>query len=669
MARNEHWRIAIDTDRGQHYHAAIYAEGSVSTVTQLIPTLSPIYTADDSTDDLFTPIRYASGYLRFVDTGGLSDAIIPEGLTDRFVEIVDGNNSVVWIGYLSPQSFESPWGTVQERELPIVGALRILDSVYWPTNLTGTYSVAYVIRKCIESMGLGTNYLDYIFLPHHLGDPANFLDIKVQGMNFLEMTDNDQGDVTFEDGSTMSDVLGSICQLFGLQARLFGKSLYFSDYPLADNFDSGNVNKFQRITITNLNAHIDYGTAISSSTYLKSSLSLELLNYRGTGNSFGRLLGKRSVTFKSNINEVKSIIRLPSEKVSAISKQGTVVMYQDSVDNSYYTRSVMRGSSAANRTIGDDTCSTALTYYTPAYEYSIVPSGESSLSKTWTPAIKLDNFDSSHKLKFTSRVSGSFTNGLLYIKGDIKHTWIKRLTCQLKIGDKYYNGNRWQTTASTFYVQVDKGVNDQSQAGDDASIRDTSAVIAEDYDGKPGGYGIVVNASTILSGVVEFSITGTLSNSSGTERKDCADMLTDLEVGFIRHIDDINIVAKDENEYKATLAKQYIDDYNISCQLASDQKNKIGYGKILNADNTYLATYPFTHGSSSVSSHPEQEVIDAAAAHYGKPVRTVRATVSETNHPDSTDLLYLDDHLTLLVVAAVSRDYIHDEATIYAIEL
>ena len=94
-----YWTIPFQSVNGTDYVVRILGADED---TELIGSAEPITTQEDDNDDLFTPVRTQSGYVRFVDeTGDTLRKILPSSSLARYVELIRGG-AIVWQGYIKP---------------------------------------------------------------------------------------------------------------------------------------------------------------------------------------------------------------------------------------------------------------------------------------------------------------------------------------------------------------------------------------------------------------------------------------------------------------------------------------------------------------------------------------------------------------------------------------
>ena len=107
--------------------------GGTGTAIALKGGSQPFTTQEDTDEDIFTPIRTQSGYLRIVDDGKDANGnaleanwwkdLIPATDTSRPVTLShsEGGQTIVdWQGFMQAQTFSgSLYGDPQEREFPV----------------------------------------------------------------------------------------------------------------------------------------------------------------------------------------------------------------------------------------------------------------------------------------------------------------------------------------------------------------------------------------------------------------------------------------------------------------------------------------------------------------------------------------------------------------------
>ena len=128
FGRSVHWRIPFMALDDTPYQINIYEEGYQGSVVVLKGGAQPFITQETEDEDAFLPLRTSSGYITIVcEDAALVDAILPNEVHDRYVELVDvtpNANKVVWNGYILPEEFSNDWNTTPfELQLPVASPI------------------------------------------------------------------------------------------------------------------------------------------------------------------------------------------------------------------------------------------------------------------------------------------------------------------------------------------------------------------------------------------------------------------------------------------------------------------------------------------------------------------------------------------------------------------
>lgn len=152
------WRINFKGLPNEDYRIDIYKEPGAAQqfVTTLYGAAEPFSTQEDATDDVFTPIRKQTGYIRIVTTNkDLVKEMMPSAPFDRLVRVWKGSTNpvCVWQGYLKQQVFTQPIGDYRwQIEFPVISMLGMLQYSY--PNMAGQtwVSIASVIENGLNAI-------------------------------------------------------------------------------------------------------------------------------------------------------------------------------------------------------------------------------------------------------------------------------------------------------------------------------------------------------------------------------------------------------------------------------------------------------------------------------------------------------------------------------------
>ena len=207
----------------------------------LKPAAVPFVTQEDDTDDVFTPVRTQTGYLRIVDDGWVTDNngneipfnwrdLIPGIATDRPVEVKIGSTAV-WQGYMQAQNYGARlYGNPQEREFPLQCLLTTAEGFDIDPTQTDIKNVAWYIEQIIQNFT--TPSISYVWVQG--GQKASLLMRKrIDPQLFVNLRNDEEVEPRY----TALQCLEDICRFFGYTARTWRDSLFLTcidDSDMAD---------------------------------------------------------------------------------------------------------------------------------------------------------------------------------------------------------------------------------------------------------------------------------------------------------------------------------------------------------------------------------------------------------------------------------------------------
>ena len=170
------YRIQFKSLRSGTLYSVNIGGGTVNLTYNLKGGSQPFVTEEDSDEDMFTPIRTQTGYLRIIDDGKDADGysfdwkdLIPATDTSRPVILshVENNQTVIdWQGFMQAQDFGNTlYGNPQEREFPIQGIINVVGTTDFDAS-AGIMTVAAVINEIFRDIPL----VKYYFQNEHVID-------------------------------------------------------------------------------------------------------------------------------------------------------------------------------------------------------------------------------------------------------------------------------------------------------------------------------------------------------------------------------------------------------------------------------------------------------------------------------------------------------------------
>ena len=306
MAWYKRYRIPFQSRSGTQYMVYIYEQTSGSLVT-LTGAAEPFVTQEETDDNIYTPIRAQSGYLRVIDESGgtLLESIMPTNNLQKKVVLYTGtwnssmttftDGTVKWQGFLCAEAFTQPWdGSVNMIEFPVKSMLGALDDIQVSNSFNGgTQRIGYFLASAFEALGYTPKAL---YLSSQLYDGiASFLNIYIMPQIFFshEEIQNEGSTTSISVAMSWQNALAEIMKMYGFMMRENGENIHIAYYDGHGN--SG--------TIYTETYNWSYLWSTSPSKSVNPMFSYQLPNcfvFRSDGNTMGYFQGRNGakVTLK-----------------------------------------------------------------------------------------------------------------------------------------------------------------------------------------------------------------------------------------------------------------------------------------------------------------------------------------------------------------------------------
>ena len=223
-----HWQVKFKSLRADRlYTVSIYDDAYPgSTPIQLKGAADPFYTQEDDDDNIFTPIRTQSGYIRIIDDGGIDwRDIIPSTDTARPVTLthVENNQTVTdWIGFIQAQNFGYTLFEIPvERELPVQCPLTVVSGIDINYTQTTIQNFASLLKTIVDSIPVTSRPTRFFFQGG--ADAQSWLLKRIDWRNFTSLDDDNNIEAKY----SMQECLEKMCQFWGWTVRIKGNILYF----------------------------------------------------------------------------------------------------------------------------------------------------------------------------------------------------------------------------------------------------------------------------------------------------------------------------------------------------------------------------------------------------------------------------------------------------------
>jgi hypothetical protein len=615
--------------------------GGTGTAVPLKGGAQPFTTQEDDSEDMFTPVRTQSGYIRIVDDGLAADGVtafdwkdlIPATDTSRPVTLshVENNTTVVdWQGYMQAQTFSGVlYGNPQEREFPVQCPLSVLGGFDIETNVTELKNFAYLLRSIFSKLV----HSQFYFYHFQGGDDVQaWLLKKIDWQNFLGEDGNNVVTSEYDCYTLLEDV----CKFFGWTCRVQGTTVYFMMPEQQLHVCSFRYDDLNDLA-TGHDAHEE--------TY---SLTVKQLStFESTNNDEIVVPGVHKATVNADIHKVDDIFGIPMDEIKELFRGASVSHVQQ---GDYHHFEVEEYPTEYSNGFVDIDCYRGVFKATEDYE------GDISELHRYDFNYYLDAFGgesglNNYIIRITSKTAHSYQHGAItingeYIRPDSDTSFF--LYCYLRIGSKCWDGSSWVTQDSIFYLGMSGG-----KVGDDRSLNS----IYGDYTGKH----IPVPAAGI-GGYMDFRILGV--ETYATEQNTA--YITNLTFGFVLLNSHAENNDNTQNVYTAINDGKFDDNVAVDLIFASYNNNSFGLGIIMNEDGSYCETLSYGENGSGISAHPEQYLADRIAQRGATSHAAVSVEVTDDGY---TPEQYMVIGSKNMYPVAISHDWRDDVAILKMVEI
>ena len=204
-------------DRLNNQHVAyIDIDSGSGSVTIANGDVSPLVIEEDYNDDMLSPIRTKTGYLKIVEPNfGDYDDIFPTSPKSHVIRTEDG-----FCGYLQPQSFSDDWDAGPRiLKLPVSSPLALMQTTkFTSVGYNIKYRLLNMLRECLQIIGY-----EKIVVPRGGTQVNGFIFSFVSSLTICPFADEDnyQHHVsgTIYAPKNVSEVLEAICNYYGMMVH------------------------------------------------------------------------------------------------------------------------------------------------------------------------------------------------------------------------------------------------------------------------------------------------------------------------------------------------------------------------------------------------------------------------------------------------------------------
>lgn len=607
--------------------------GGTGTAIALKGGSQPFTTQEDTDEDIFTPIRTQSGYLRIVDDGKDANGntlsadwwkdLIPATDTSRPVTLshVENNTTIIdWQGFMQAQTFSGElYGNPQEREFPVQCALSALGGTSIKTDETAIRNFAYIIQHIFSQVPQLT-FTEFVVQGG--ADARSWLMSQIDWRNFLNI--NDDG---ISAKYTIAEVMEDVCKYWGWTARTYRQQVLLM---CADDLGE---QTYLRLSPAALSALAGGDSTAGTVESVASPISFTG-SFASRNNDEMTVRGHSKATVKAVANKQSEIISFAPKSVRDTMDAGGYTWVQDgesakvgyftTPEISSFTSQVLNGTSDSG---GGAFCRRQI------YEEDSTEDSKTSdmiLIKRYnngTPCVSLESVYETGFSGGSIELNGTIYQGATRFTGGEDPTNIRSFKMRIGIGHTRATAKwlQWSDAGGAVHTTWGSNQTEVYVLVKFAPVLKVGLKIAAQNM-------VYYNSSRIQ---VDDEIKGHLYvDFMGAEDEDWTRItpgtfqIADFSVNYSR--DKIittsagtRKMTRDRNEqkeYSAKNGKKYDSNWNADCIFASDNDMEYGYGLLMDADGDYLEKAPY----NGVQAIPEQHLADRVAAYWDSSRRVFR---------------------------------------------
>lgn len=678
------WQIPFKSLRsGETYTVNIHDANYTGTPVTLKGGADPFSTQEDDDDDLFTPIRTQSGYIRIVDDGFAADGsnpynwkdLLPLTDTDRPVTLTNAGGTIVWQGFMQAQNFGGVlYGNPQEREYPVQCALAVTECNDIDVTNHELRNFAYLLNEIISGIPVisitqivvqgGSDARQWLL---KLVDWQNFIDVDADG-NIIALYNHYQ-------------CLEDICRFWGWTARTFGQTLYLMR---ADDDDEQTFLTLSRSDLTTLAGGELAGT--TSGTWSTTAIGNE---FASVANNDFQQRGPNRATVTGNGNAA-------SNELAGFADEATEKAMEDLGWGQWLRRMIyvnVLNMEVWDADGGSFRYTKDMTSFTRPFLTGECQTGKAAFhlmeSRDHVLNDNGDTYDvitilqpyvasSAAYATLKSVYHHAFNDGIIQLHGSIYRRGTRyeniadrnyavnagKKTMRMRLGvgktrssASWFNGEEWTTTESDFLVSV-------------GNKDDILYIALGDADHRIWRSTILVNSSLVGQVFIEFLGSEDLVDINGSRDFDIEGFSMEFtrksfyyKHGIIR----TDIERSDHREYVAKNGNNVRADWNADCIYASDNDLLFGFGVIANPDGSYFSMT--TYGSSTTPERPEQHLADRVANYWATAKRMLELELLSDLIANINPMYMVTVDGSTMHPIAIGRRWSDDVTTLKLIEI
>lgn len=587
----QRYRLPFKDNKNRSYEVRVYIEGYSGPVTELTGSREAFVVEGTDEDFIYEPIRTSSATMTVLSNELLLDLF---SINNQYapVKLYKGNK-LMWTGFITPEQFTQPYKPKPDSiSIDCISAIGTLENIkYEQQTSSGFISAWALLRHIISSAngGYESVYIPHVYASSQSGYNAVenvFENISLVEENFIS------------EEMALNEVLEYWCRFFNWTCYDYEGSLYFIDADWTGDYllyDAG-LTTYGKVSPNTIN--------LQSIGFAGGDHTLDVLPgyskafVRSVNNVFDELLENE------DYNLLKIIGNTTTSRADQVEKKQFVLpmkwqpYYYDGNGN---TLSSLPGDSTD---INMKVCGAVL-LRDAVVQGRLVGGVVTETTDTdwrWEDSIQLRSITDDKKVAFTSynkpviKISGVnsvWMYGAIAISGDARYTTGSGISIgtkeydtsqksyikfQVRIGNHYWSGSSWVTSASTFDVEMEA-----TEGSPDRRVKNTKT-LEMPYEGITG-YIIPLPDNSPLLGKLEitmYAIPWTINVVDGVDKTVYGIMFKNLNISYKRKEGIIDEGEDGDRVYENVVNESYMSELDeIEFGISSYNEDGATYSKAL----------------------------------------------------------------------------------------
>ena len=596
--RSEQWTVQVITDGGSESNSLTLAA-------------SPLTIEMDDNDDMLSPVRLTTGYLRVI---GYNRSLYPSRGSQIRITVAEGHTSGTdWRGYIQPQAYDIDVVTHPSDvyEIPVECPLSALAHIDLPVAYFGDFpsfgTILYYIMQT-QSSSWST-----VYMPSTI-EGQNVLSCCIDRRLLVETDSNGNEQPKYN----CLEFIEEFCKFFGYCCRYDGNGgMLF-------------MRMFKQQTSYAYIGMYNLPNAYSSSYWYTgnySSITGSKENYASTNQKFQVIPGYRKVKVNADVAKATTtLFEMPNNWLCDF-MYGQNTIHGEALANDYICYEAVAARSyegsfshdgwywsfLASNTMKDNcTLKTGARLILLNYTSGKTPSSE------WKPAIEVaGGSESSALFRLSSQRGFCLDDGLLVISGTTytRHNHVKyvgsgHIYLKIGYGGYYYDyDDTWSSSNGSIIMQIGAGIRaDEKDTADSTGEIGSTLKRIDSRMNYKGGLACPINLDSYnmqaSRGQIEIEICKVTLNNYEDFDKTSEICIEDLRVEFLPNgMKNVAFDEKDES-YIYNTGSNFRQDKEISVIFASDKYKIPGENSLYNNYSQLVSTLPFYYGETEYQ-HPE----------------------------------------------------------------